>query len=177
MPTVVRADPRHAARRACADATRLVVSVGGPQVANAPMAQVRVCVKDATSRARIEAAIARALRAEARRPAAPAVVVRVPSRKTLERVRPRLTETIAVVPVSARNLRHLEAIVTGLRASGVAGVQLAWDGVDPSREAAEAHVFSVLEHARSTPGLPPVVLARGEEPVEALAILVAHGRR
>jgi hypothetical protein len=99
-------------------------------------------------------------------------VVRVRSRAALERVRPRVAGAIAVVPVTGRNLRRVAEIVEALRAADVAGVQVVWDGCDPPREVAEARVFAILEQARAAPGRPPVVLARGEEPVEALRILI-----
>lgn len=85
-----------------------------------------------------------------------------------------LTEgAIAVVKVTARNLRRLGERVEALRESGALGVQLVWDGRDPSPAIAEASVFAVLERARATPGKAPVVLARSEAPVESLRILVA----
>jgi len=74
-----------------------------------------------------------------------------------------------MVGVTARNSRHLVAIVDGLRAAGVAGIQLVWDG-----ESGERHVFAALERARSNPAAAPVVLATGLEPVPALHTLIAH---
>ncbi len=76
--------------------------------------------------------------------------------------------------MTARNLRRVGEIVEGLRTGGALGVQLVWDGSEPPREVAEARVFAVLEQARATPGRAPVVLARGDEPVESLRILVSR---
>ena len=100
--------------------------------------------------------------------------VRVRSRKRLARDAGRLGGSIAIVPVTARNARHLAVLIDGLRAAGALGVQLVWDGTDPPRAAVEHHVFAALEHARATPGEPPVVLATSDQPVAALDFLVAH---
>jgi hypothetical protein len=100
--------------------------------------------------------------------------VRVRSRKGLTRDAGRLGGAIAIVPVTARNARHLVALVHGARAAGAVGVQLVWDGADPPRAAVEHHVFAALERVRATPGEPPVVLAATDQPVSALHFLVAH---
>lgn len=100
--------------------------------------------------------------------------VRVRSRKVVAREAGRLGGAIAIVPVTARNARHLVALVDGVRAAGALGVQLVWDGADPPRAAIEHRVFAALEHARATPGEPPVVLAPTDQPVAALGFLIAH---
>jgi hypothetical protein len=104
-------------------------------------------------------------------------VVRLRSRRSIARDPARLAGAIAVVPVTARNARHLVALVDAARAAGAVGVQLAWDGGTPPRADAERHVFAALERARATPGEPPVVLAAGEAPVSALHVLIAHRHR
>jgi hypothetical protein len=78
------------------------------------------------------------------------------------------------VRVTACNARHLAALVAAARAAGALGVQLVWDGADPPRAAIEHHVFAALEHARATPGEPPVVLATTDQPAAALRFLIAH---
>ena len=128
-------------------------------------------VQDEALARRLLDAMTAAIEAEAR-PPRPFPVVRVRSRKALERVGATVAGAIAVVPLTARNLRWAGEIVEALRAAGALGVQLVWDGREPPREAAEARVFAILEQARATPGRAPVVLARGDEPVEALRILV-----
>jgi hypothetical protein len=186
MATVIRGDAARAARRATARPTELVVSItteprsgedpGPVDGAAAPMARIDVAVRDEALARRITVSMTRAVRETTAAPPREVAVVRAPSRKALERLGARVSGAIAVVPVTARNLRRLVEIVAGLRAAGAAGVQLAWDGRDPAREVAEAKVFAVLEQARSQPGRAPVVLARGEEPVEALRILVDRRR-
>jgi hypothetical protein len=183
MTTVLRGQPHRAARLAAKHPATLVVSVGplpateaakGAQAAPAPsdpVAQVGVSVRDEALARRLVDAIAAALEAEARAPRA-VEAVRVRSRKALERVGARVAGAIAVVPLTARNLRRAGEIVEALRALGALGVQLAWDGREPPPEVAEARVFAILEQARATPARAPVVLSRGEEPAEALRILV-----
>jgi hypothetical protein len=100
--------------------------------------------------------------------------VRARSRKGLAREASRLGGAIAIVRVTARNARHLAALVAAARAAGALGVQLVWDGADPPRAAIEHHVFAALEHARATPGEPPVVLAITDQPAAALRFLIAH---
>ena len=112
--------------------------------------------------------------APASEPELPVPTVRVRSRNGLARDAGRLGGAIAVVPVTARNARHLVALVDGSRAAGAIGVQLVWDGAEPARTAVEHHVFAALERARATPGEPPVVLAASDRPVAALRFLVAR---
>lgn len=105
-------------------------------------------------------------------------VVRLRTRRRLESLGDgALAGVIAVVRVTERNARRLPDLVDAIRAARPLGVQLVWDGRSPERARVERHVFAVLERARATPSGPPVVLARGEEPVEALRILVANGQR
>jgi hypothetical protein len=106
-----------------------------------------------------------------------APTVRLRSRKRLARVASQLGGAIAIVPVTAKNARHLVVLVDGIRAAGALGVQLVWDGAVPPRAEVERHVFAVLERARATPGEPPVVIAATEVPVTALALLIAHRPR
>jgi hypothetical protein len=124
----------------------------------------------------IAAAVRRSLPA---REAAPSVI-RFRSRKRLAELAARpaaLTGTVAVIRATEKNALYLRELVDGTRAHGVAGVQVVWDGRHPSRDRIERHVFGVLEHARATPRLAPVVLAASEEPRESLLILVAHRLR
>jgi hypothetical protein len=172
MAKIVRSDAR---RSASAPPAELVVAVDiGAKRHRAPVAQIWVRVRDRLAARRIARGMTRGLGAAAAVPAGHHAVIRVPSRRTLERLGPDVGAAIAVVPVRAKNLRRLAEIVERLREGGAAGVQLAWDGRDPPRSVAEARVFAILERARATPALPPVVLAAGEAPVEALRILIAH---
>ena len=68
----------------------------------------------------------------------------------------------------------LVARVDELRAAGATAIQLVWNGAD--RRLAK-HVFAALERGRANPAAAPVVLARSEQPVAALRILVAHRRQ
>lgn len=106
-----------------------------------------------------------------------APVIRLRARKAVARDPARLAGAIAVVPVTARNARHLVALVDAIRAAGAIGVQLVWDGASPPRADVERHVFAALERGRATPGEPPVVLAASEAPVSALHIVTAHRLR
>jgi hypothetical protein len=153
-----------------------VVSIGMSRGSGGQVAHVGVSVRDRALAGRLAQAMTRTLRAVVALPLPAHSVVRVPSRRALERLGATVQGVFAIVPLTAKNLRRAGAIVDGLRSAGVAGVQVVWDGRDPGREIAEATVFDILERARATPSLPPVVLARGEEPVEALRILVAHRR-
>jgi hypothetical protein len=175
MADVVQADLRAARRLAKRSPTGLVVLVGG--TARSPsLATIRLSVGDKRLARSVSRAVTRILRAAVAAPVPPFPIVRVPSRRAVERRAERLEGAVAIVPVTPRNLQRLAEIVTSVRGAGVLGVQLAWDGRDPSRDRAEAKLFAILEDARATPAGPPVVLARGEEPVEALRILIAHRR-
>lgn len=166
------------ARRAVGRAGELVISIGpaADAEAEAEVAGVGVSIRDDGLARRLTLAMARALRAEVAAPPRPIAVVRVRSRRALDGLGARVAGAIAVVPVTARNARHAGELVDALRGLGVAGVQLAWMDEGPPRGAAEARLFAVLEQVRATPGRAPVVLARGEEPVEALRILVDRRR-
>jgi len=139
-------------------------------------ASIGVAIADPSLAQAITAAVAAAIRDAGpdRAPADRARTVRLRSRKRLACVAGQLAGAIAIVPVTARNARHLVALVDGIRAAGAAGVQLVWDGAVPPRAAVERHVFAVLERARATPNDPPVVLATSDLPVAALHLLVAH---
>lgn len=176
MATVVRADARRAARLAAECPAALVVSIGASRGAGDPVARIGISVKNGALAERLARAMTRALRAMVAAPLREVATVRVRSRKALDRLGSRVDGAIAVVPLTTRSLRHAGELVEALRAAGAAGVQVAWDGRDPTRQAAEARVFAILEQARATPGKAPVVLARGEEPVEALRFLIAHRR-
>ncbi len=177
MATVLRGDARRAARLATEQPASLVVSIGPPGDAAAPVAQIGVSVRDAALARRLADGMVLALRAAVAEPPRETAVVRVRSRKALERLGTQVCGAIAVVPVTTRNLRRVGEIVDALRTAGAAGVQLVWDGREPPREAAEREVFAILERARATPAQAPVMLARGDEPVEALRILVDRRRR
>ncbi len=100
----------------------------------------------------------------------PTVLLR--SRKRLAERAAELAGAIAIVGVTPRNARHLVALTDQLRAAGVVGIQLVWDGASHER-----HVFAALEHARGLPAAAPVVLATAIEPAPALLLLVAHRLR
>lgn len=101
-------------------------------------------------------------------------VVRLRARKAVARDPGRLAGAIAIVPVTARNARHLVALVDSIRSAGAAGIQLVWDGAAPPRDRIECHVFAALERARQLPGTAPVVLAASERPASALRLLITH---
>ncbi len=104
----------------------------------------------------------------------PTVLLR--SRKRLAERISELAGAIAIVGVTPRNARHLVAITDQLRAAGVVGIQLVWDGTSHSL-AHERHVFAALEHARSLPTAAPLVIATTIDPAPALRLLVAHRLR
>jgi hypothetical protein len=181
MPSVIPSDQRRAARLAARRPTDLVVWIGtvsdaGAANGSGPVARVGVSVRDRRLAARLTKAMTRTLRAAVALPIRELSVVRVASRRAVERLGKNVEGTVAIVPLTRRNLRRAAAIVEGLRVAGAAGVQVAWNGCEPARESAEATVFKILERARATPSLPPVVLAHGTEPVAALRILIAHRR-
>lgn len=97
----------------------------------------------------------------------PTVLLR--SRKRLGERVVELNNAIAIIGVTPRNARHLVALIEGVRAAGVIGVQLVWDGASHER-----FVFGALEHARGTPAAAPVVVAETIEPAPALRLLVEH---
>lgn len=145
--------------------------------ASAREASIRVAVADPALAEALTAAVAEAIRAAVpeRNPSGlPPHTVRLRSRKRLARVAGQLAGAIAIVPVTARNARHLVELIDGIRAAGALGIQLVWDGALPPRAHVEHHVFAALERARATPSEPPVVLAASEPPAPALHLLIAH---
>lgn len=100
--------------------------------------------------------------------------IRLRSRRRATALAARLAGAIAIVPITARNARHLVALVDQLRASQVAGIQLVWDGTSPPRAQIEPHVFAALERARAAPTAAPVVLCDGEALAPVLRYLVAQ---
>lgn len=171
MAIIVRDDRRRAVRLAAARPRELVVSIAEEAPGAALMVETRVSVRDRSLGRRIKLAMARRLRAVVAEPLPDLPVVRISSRKALDRRRDDLAGAIAVVPVTDRNGRRLQSLVESILAAGATGVQLVWDGRDPARERVEARVFAVLEQARLHPGRAPVVLACDDEPVESLRIL------
>jgi hypothetical protein len=165
------------ARSASADAGSLVVRIA-PYTGQAPTreASIGVAVAEPGLAQALTTAVAEAIQAVAARAEPPVHTrtVRLRSRKRLARDAAELAGAIAIVPVTARNARHLVALVDGIRAAGAIGVQLVWDGADPPRASVEPCVFAVLERARATPNEPPVVLATSDQPVPALHLLVAQ---
>jgi hypothetical protein len=104
----------------------------------------------------------------------PLPTLRVRSRKRLAARAADAAGAIAIVPVTARNARHLIAIIDAARAAGACGIQLVWDGATPPpRATVERHVFAALEHARATPAASPVVLAARASPAAALQLVIA----
>jgi hypothetical protein len=176
MAIILRGDPRRAARLAAERPEALVICVGDARKGDGPVAHIGVSVRSAALARKLEGAMTRALKAATATTPRATAIVRVRSRKAAERLGARVAGAIAVVPVTARNVRRVGEIVESLRAAGAAGVQVVWDGREPPREAAEASVFAVLERARATPAEAPVVLASGEEPVESLRILIENRR-
>lgn len=145
--------------------------------ASAREASIGVAVADPVLAEALTTAVAEALRSAvpAREPPGlPPRTVRLRSRKRLARTAGQLAGAIAIVPVTARNARHLVELVDGIRAAGALGIQLVWDGALPPRAQVEHHVFAALERARATPNEPPVVLAASEHPAPALHLLIAH---
>ena len=142
--------------------------------------RVEVRVADRVLADRIEGAVAAAL-LEARRTTADAIartldlpVVRLRTRRRLAALGVgAVAGALVLVRVTAAGGRRLVGLVDALRAAPVAGVQLVWDGEDPTREEVEAHVFAALELARATPNGPPVVVTRSKAPIAALRALVA----
>lgn len=160
------------------DATSLVVRVaaleaserGRPVKRRSPEARIGLSIADARLRQALTRAMAEAVR-EAGSRSAPVRVIRVRTRKALARLGERLAGAIALVVVTERTRARLPDFVDAIRAAGVLGVQLVWDGRDPDRSRVERHVFAVLERARATPAGPPVVLATSDEPVETLLLM------
>ncbi len=169
---IVRVAP-YTARPAAREAT-IAIAIADPALAEALAAAIMSALGGAVDDT-LDDALGNApgeLRPETRGPHPRAVRVR--SRKGLAREASRLGGAIAIVGVTARNARHLAALVAAARAAGALGIQLVWDGADPPRVAVEHHVFAALEHARATPGEPPVVLAATAQPAAALRFLIAH---
>jgi hypothetical protein len=144
---------------------------------------VQISVREPALARRLERAIASARRVAQRAARAAAAstaevpVVRLRTRRRLEALGPEaVAGALVVVRVTERGAPRVPALVADVRAQGAAGVQLVWDGVVPSRERAERHVFAALEAARATPKGPPVVVARIEEPAFVLRVLVARCR-
>lgn len=128
-------------------------------------AKIRIHAKEASTRiaCAIEAAIAKATPELL----PPSRIRKIKSRK---RAAIPVTEenTIVIIAVTRRNARHLRTMLESLRFSGSPrGIQLVWDG-ETDHERIEPHVFAALEHARSTPKLAPVILAKSETPTFTL---------
>lgn len=142
--------------------------------------RVTVHVADPALAARIEHAVAAAL-LDARSTTAEAIartldlpIVRLRTMRRLASLGVgAVAGALVLVRVTAAGGRRLVGLVDALRAVPVAGVQLVWDGEDPTREEVEAHVFAALELARATPNDPPVVVTRSKAPIAALRALVA----
>lgn len=134
-------------------------------------ATIRIAVGDPALAEAITAAIREAS------PAPPVAVerpcVRLRSRKRAATLTGQLVDAIAIVPVTARNARHLVGLIDQLRASRVAGIQLVWDGATPPRPQIEHHVFAALERARAAPTAAPVVLCDREALAPVLRYLVS----
>ncbi|HEU4407143.1 MAG TPA: hypothetical protein VFS43_17875 [Polyangiaceae bacterium] len=95
------------------------------------------------------------------------------SRRALARRAGEAAGALVVVRVTARNARHLAALVGAARDAGCAAVQLVWDGRSPPPELAEAGVFAALEAARAAPGRAPVVLTPSGRATAALGLALA----
>jgi hypothetical protein len=176
MATVVHGDATGEPRVPAARPEALVVSIAGLASEAAGVARIDVSVADVALARRLTRAMTRAVRAVVATSPREIAVLRVASRAALARLGARVAGAIVVVPVRAGRTRRVGELVDALRAQGAAGVQLVWTESGPPRGAAEASLFRVLEHARATPGRAPVVLARCEEPVDALRILVEWRR-
>jgi hypothetical protein len=129
-------------------------------------ASIRIGIADPALASKVAAALSAALAAVEVPPLVhPTVLLR--SRKRLAERLTELAGAIAIVGVTPRNARHLVEIIDRLRAAGVVGIQLVWDGAGHDK-----HVFAALERARSQPAAAPVVLATTIEPAPALRLLV-----
>lgn len=151
--------------------------------APAKAVSVVVSVREPALAQRLERAIAASRRASqrtAREAAASTTGLRVAHLRTRRKLAALGPEAVAgalvVVRVTDRGARRVPALVAELRGLGVAGIQLVWDGEDPSRARAEHPVFTALEAARATPTGPPVVVACGAEPARVLRLLIAKRR-
>jgi len=135
-------------------------------------AAIHIGIGDPVLADAVASALRQALAIELPALAHPVVYLR--SRKRMAERGADLAGALAVVGVTPRNARHLVALIDGLRAAGVVGIQLVWDGI-----ADERHVFAALERARSMPAAAPVVVVDVTtiEPAPALLLLVAHRLR
>ena len=156
---------------------RVAPYTAGSDRAAAREASIGVAIADPALAQAVTAAIAAAVQAavpERPPPDRTPPTVRLRARKTVAVRADQLAGAIAIVPVTARNARHLVELIERVRAAGALGVQLVWDGAVPPRAAVEHHVFGVLERARATPSQAPVVLAASDQPAPALQLLMAH---
>lgn len=104
-------------------------------------------------------------------------VVRLRTMRKLSLLGPEaIRDAIVVVRLHSSGTRRLPKLVEAIRAMNPAGIQIVWDGFEPSRREAERYVFATLEHARATPSGPPVVLSKDRAPEFALRILIAQRR-
>jgi len=141
-----------------------------------PLAErVRVAVADPELARAMHQAIADAI-GKATPPELPAPpVVRFRTKKKLARLLAApeaLAGSIAVIGVTEANARHLESWVTEARRAGVVGVQLVWNGREPSSERVQPRIFRVLEMARATLREAPVVLSPRAAPAQALLFAI-----
>jgi hypothetical protein len=131
-------------------------------------AQVEIVVADPLLATSISQGMQRAITDFARPPEYP--VLRLRTFRRLETVD--VSVKIAVVLVTERGLRRLPSLVDAIRARGALGVQLVWNGEEPTRDRAEATIFRILETARATKSAPPVVIAASRRPTLALRALI-----
>jgi hypothetical protein len=131
-------------------------------------AQVEIVVANRELATSISQAIQEAMNDFVRPPKYPTVRLRTFRRlETLD-----VKGHIAIVRVTDRGLRRLPKLVEEIRGRGALGVQLLWDGESPPRDRAEPTIFQVLEAARSTKHLPPVVVASSHRSPLTLRALI-----
>ncbi|WP_394847280.1 hypothetical protein LZC95_07415 [Pendulispora brunnea] len=138
--------------------------------------RVRVAVTDPELSRALNQAIAEAIRTAMPSELPALRVVRFRTRKKLAQLLAApetLAGAIAVIRVTRANARHLEAWIIEARRAGVAGVQLVWNGRDPSPEHVQPRIFRVLEVARATLREGPVVLSSRGAPEQALLLSIS----
>jgi hypothetical protein len=92
-------------------------------------------------------------------------VVAVSSKRSFEKRRESIHGSLVLLTLRSSNLRTLGDLIDLCRAQGCRGVQVVWDGENPTPSRAAPRVFSALEQARSTPSLAPVWIATSRAPL------------
>ena len=141
-------------------------------------ARIRIAVNDARLAARLSKAVQRSVekaREELAHEPEDLRVVRFRTSARLAALEPSgFTGTLVIIRVTSANLPRLSGFVDRAKAGGAYGVQLVWNGEDPSRENAERYVFRELERARALPREAPVVVAESAHPASGLVFMARH---